>query len=105
MGKCGGFDSDIIAGMRWAFFGPFMTMHLAGGASGMAGAFQKFGGRDSTSDDRARRVPLNPAERQIFIDGVGLEAGGRSVAELEAHRDALLLELCRIKSALGERAA
>src|SRR5205814_5488320 len=47
-------------GMRWAFFGPFMTMHLAGGTSGMAGAFQKFEGRDSASDDRARRVPLNP---------------------------------------------
>src|SRR5262249_36962540 len=92
-------------GMRWAFFGPFMTMHLAGGASGMAGAFREFGGRDSTSDDRARRVPLNPEERQIFIDGVALEAGGQSMAELEAHRDALLLELCRIKNALGDRAA
>ena len=92
-------------GMRWAFFGPFMTMHLAGGASGMAGAFQKFGGRDSTSDDRARRVPLNPSERQMLIEGVAVEAGGRSVAELEARRDALLLELCRIKAALGDRAA
>ena len=89
-------------GMRWAFFGPFMTMHLAGGTGGMAGAFQKFGGRDSTSDDRARRVPLNPGERQTLIDGVEVEAGGRSVSELETHRDALLLELCRIKTTLGE---
>jgi 3-hydroxyacyl-CoA dehydrogenase len=92
-------------GMRWAFFGPFMTMHLAGGTGGMAGAFQKFGGRDSTSDDRARRVPLNPDERKIFIDGVEGEAGGRSVSELEAHRDALLLELCRIKAAPADGAA
>jgi carnitine 3-dehydrogenase len=92
-------------GMRWAFFGPFMTMHLAGGTGGMAGAFQKFGGRDSASDDRARRVPLNPEERQTLIDGVQDEAGGRSVAELEAHRDALLLELCRIKAASGPEAA
>jgi carnitine 3-dehydrogenase len=92
-------------GMRWAFFGPFMTMHLAGGTGGMAGAFQKFGGRDSASDDRARRVPLNPEERQTLIDGVQDEAGGRSVAELEAHRDALLLELCRIKAASGQEAA
>jgi len=92
-------------GMRWAFFGPFMTMHLAGGTSGMAGAFQKFGSRDSTSDDRARRVPLNPEERQTLIDGVELEAGGRSVPELEALRDALLLELCRIKVMLDERTA
>ena len=91
-------------GMRWAFFGPFMTMHLAGGTGGMAGAFQKFGGRDSASDDRARRVPLNPEERQTLIDGVQDEAGGRSVAELEAHRDALLLELCRIKAASGQEA-
>jgi 3-hydroxyacyl-CoA dehydrogenase len=92
-------------GMRWAFFGPFMTMHLAGGTSGMTGAFQKFSGRDSTSDDRARRMPLKPDERQTLIDGVQVEAGGRSVAELEAHRDALLLELCRIKAALGGRTA
>ena len=92
-------------GMRWAFFGPFMTMHLAGGPGGMAGAFNKFGARDSASDDRARRVPLNPEERQIFIDGVTLEAGGQSVAELEAHRDSQLLELCRIKATLAERKA
>ena len=71
----------------------------------MAGAFQKFGGRDSASDDRARRVPLNPEERQTLIDGVRDEAGGRSVAELEAHRDALLLELCRIKAAPSQDAA
>ena len=71
----------------------------------MAGAFQKFSGRDSTSDDRARRVPLNPVERQTLIDGVQDEADGRSVAELEARRDALLLELCRIKAASGQDAA
>jgi carnitine 3-dehydrogenase len=100
-------DAAVVhgPGMRWAFFGPFMTMHLAGGTGGMAGAFQKFGGRDSASDDRARRVPLNPEERQTLIDGVQDEAGGRSVAELEAHRDALLLELCRIKAASGQEAA
>ena len=32
-------------GMRWALFGPFMTMHLAGGADGMAGSFRKFADR------------------------------------------------------------
>jgi 3-hydroxyacyl-CoA dehydrogenase len=89
-------------GMRWAFFGPFMTMHLAGGAAGMAGAFEKFAGRDSASEDRARRVPLDPDERQTLIDGVAVETGGRPVLELETHRDALLVELCRIKAALGE---
>jgi len=69
-------------GMRWAFFGPFMTMHLAGGTSGMTGAFQKFSGRDSTSDDRARRLPLTPEERQTLIDGVQVEL--KIIAEVVA---------------------
>ena len=30
-------------GLRWAFMGPFLTMHLAGGEGGMRGALRHFG--------------------------------------------------------------
>lgn len=88
-------------GMRWAFFGPFMTMHLAGGAGGMAAAFEKFGHRDSHSTDRARRMPLDAEQQRILIAGVEAAARSRSIAQLEARRDTLLLDLCRIKTTDG----
>ena len=86
-------------GMRWAFLGPFMTMHLAGGTGGMAGAFQKFGDRDAKSTDRAARMMLGAEHRRIIIDGVEAASEGLSIDELEARRDALLMDLYRLKVA------
>lgn len=86
-------------GMRWAFLGPFMTMHLAGGPNGMAGAFSKFGDRDTKSTDRAARMMLGAEHRRVLIDGVEAASDGRSIQELEAARDALLMELYRLKAA------
>lgn len=86
-------------GMRWAFLGPFMTMHLAGGTGGIEGAFQKFGDRDNKISDRARRMMLGAEHRRTLIDGVEAASEGRSIQELEARRDALLMDLYRLKAA------
>ena len=76
-----------------------MTMHLAGGTGGMEGAFQKFGDRDNKSTDRARRMMLGAEHRRTLIDGVEAASEGRSIQELEARRDALLMDLYRLKAA------
>lgn len=86
-------------GMRWALFGPFMTMHLAGGADGMAGSFRKFADRDAACTDRAARMPLSAEQRRTLVEGVEVVAEGRTVSALEARRDELLRELYRLKIA------
>jgi 3-hydroxyacyl-CoA dehydrogenase len=84
-------------GMRWAFFGPFMTMHLGGGAEGIRGSFRKFAGRDAHCTDRAARMSLSDEQRRTLIDGVEAASEGHTIAALEARRDALLRELYRLK--------
>lgn len=90
-------------GMRWPIAGPFMTFHMAGGAAGMAGAFAKFGPRDAQSTDRSKRINLAPEQRQRLHDGACEAQEGLSMEELEAHRDRLLVELVKVKRALGSR--
>ena len=80
-------------GLRWAFMGPFLTMHLAGGESGTRGALNHFGpGLERWWADSG--TPR--------LDGDAIEAMGRAVDEmlegqsipaLAAERDTRLLAL------------
>jgi carnitine 3-dehydrogenase len=88
-------DTAISAGpgLRWAAMGPHMTFHLGGGEGGIEHmlaqfkpAFESWWATMSTpelSEDACRQI----------IDGVMAEANGRSLAELAAERDAVLLPL------------
>ncbi|WP_137388617.1 3-hydroxyacyl-CoA dehydrogenase family protein [Rhodoligotrophos defluvii] len=84
-------------GMRWALFGPFMTMHLGGGPGGIASAFNKFRDRDAFNTDRAARMVLTPEQEALFIEAVDRAMRGRTIQQLEADRDAALVELYRLK--------
>lgn len=76
-------------GMRWAFMGTFMTYHLAGGPTGMRGFVKHFpkaiaDAAEGTSPDELGARLIEECERQM---------GGRSMAEIQAKRDALLADL------------
>ena len=93
-------DVDIAIsagpGLRWAAMGPHMTFHLGGGEGGITHmlhqfkpAFEAWWATMSTpelSEDTCRQI----------IDGVAAEAKGRSMAELVADRDAVLLPLLKL---------
>ena len=88
-------------GLRWAVMGPFMNLHLSGGAGGIAHVLAHLGGpiEDWWKDLGS---PLMTAQlKQQVTEGVAEELGERHESELERTRDNLLLNLIRAKSASG----
>ena len=91
-------DTAISAGpgLRWAAMGPHMTFHLGGGEGGIEHMLAQFKpvfeswwatmSTPSLSDDTCRQI----------IGGVKAEANGRSLTELAAERDAVLLPLLEL---------
>ena len=80
-------------GLRWAFMGPFLTMHLAGGEAGVRGALGHFGpGMESWWADLG--TPRLDADA---IDAVSSTVDemlhGQPIAALAAERDSRLLAL------------
>jgi carnitine 3-dehydrogenase len=94
-------DTAITAGpgLRWAIMGPHMTFHLGGGEGGMAHMLAQFRpvfegwwasmSTPELTDDLCNRI----------IEGVRAEAGGRSIGELAAERDELLVALMQMIAA------
>lgn len=87
---------DAIAygpGLRWAQMGPMLTFHLAGGPGGMSHMLDQFGPALLEPWTRLAAPELTPRLRDAVVAGAELEAAGRTVAELEARRDAFLVDL------------
>ena len=78
-------------GLRWAFMGPFLTMHLAGGEGGTRGALHHFGpGLESWwADLGAPR--LDEDAIQTMSRAVDEMLAGQSIPALAAERDSRLL--------------
>ena len=80
-------------GLRWAFMGPFLTMHLAGGEAGMRGALGHFGpGLESWWADRGT-PHLDADAIDALSRAVDEMLRGRPIAALAAERDSRLLAL------------
>lgn len=83
-------------GLRWAAMGPHMTLHLGGGEGGMEHMLAQFTEAFQAWWATMDTPPLNEENRRKIIEGVQAEAAGRSIAELAAERDAVLLPLLEI---------
>lgn len=88
-------------GLRWALMGPFMNLHLSGGAGGIAHLLDHLGGPIEDWWQDLGAPSMTAALKQRVAEGVAAELGGRRSAELEAARDTLLLDLIRAKAASG----
>lgn len=98
-------DTAITAGpgLRWAIMGPHMTFHLGGGEGGMTHMLAQFAPVFEGWWASMGTPELTDALCRQIIDGVRAEAAGRSVQELGAERDALLVAIMRtIASGRGE---
>ena len=80
-------------GLRWAFMGPFLTMHLAGGEGGTRGALNHFGpGLERWwADSGTPRLDEDAIE--TMSRAVNDMLDGQSIPSLAAERDTRLLAL------------
>ncbi|WP_085318253.1 3-hydroxyacyl-CoA dehydrogenase NAD-binding domain-containing protein [Derxia lacustris] len=88
-------------GLRWALLGPFMNLHLSGGAGGMAHLLDHLGGPIEQWWLDLGDPRMTPALKAAVVAGVA-EAQQQPRERIEAARDALLIELLRARTRLGE---
>ena len=84
-------------GLRWSFMGPHLTFHLAGGNGGMKHFLDHLAGPVGTWWADLGQPELTPEVRALLVKGVTEEAAGRSMTELEAERDQMLLKLLKLR--------
>src|ERR1700687_814285 len=84
-------------GLRWGIMGNVLLNHLGGGQGGIEHFFEQFT-KPMTAWWKVLGSPeLTPAVRGKLIDGLRAEVGTRTVAELEAQRDEILLGLLELR--------
>ncbi|MGY3149681.1 3-hydroxyacyl-CoA dehydrogenase [Bradyrhizobium sp. USDA 3397] len=91
-------------GLRWGIMGNMMLNHLGGGTGGIEHFFQQFAGPMQKSWKALGSPELTPELQRKLVDSVHAEVGSRSIAELEAERDEILLGLLELR-AKGEKTA
>jgi 3-hydroxyacyl-CoA dehydrogenase len=84
-------------GLRWGIMGQVLLNHLGGGQGGIEHFFQQFTGPMTAWWKVLGSPQLTPEVQKKLIDGVHAEAGSRSVTELEAERDEVLLGLIELR--------
>jgi 3-hydroxyacyl-CoA dehydrogenase len=84
-------------GLRWGIMGNMLLNHLGGGQGGIEHFFQQFAGPMTAWWKVLGQPVLTPEVQKKIIDSVHEEVGSRSINELEAERDQLLLGLIELR--------
>jgi 3-hydroxyacyl-CoA dehydrogenase len=84
-------------GLRWGIMGNMMLNHLGGGPGGIEHFFQQFSGPMTAWWKTLGSPVLTPEVQKKLIDGVHAEVGSRSIDELAAERDEVLLGLIELR--------
>ena len=92
-------------GLRWGAMGPVMLMHLGAGPEGGIGKMLKHLGPPVESWWKTLGNPTvhTPEVKEKLIHGAEEEAAGRSIKELEAERDRLLIGLLSLRNKGGKK--
>ena len=85
-------------GLRWGIMGQVMLNHLGGGPGGIEHMLQQFTGPLTAWWKVLGSPTLTPELQKKLIDGVHAEVGSRTIEELEAERDEILLGLLELRS-------
>lgn len=85
-------------GLRWALLGPFLNMHLSGGAGGIAQVLEHLGPPIESWWRDLGHVTLNEQLNAAIARGVTDELGGADLAHLTSQRDDVLLALLQLKA-------
>jgi 3-hydroxyacyl-CoA dehydrogenase len=85
-------------GLRWGIMGSMMLNHLGGGPGGIEHFFQQFTGPMTAWWKTLGSPVLTPEVQKKLIDSVHAEAGSRTIDELAAERDEVLLGLIELRN-------
>lgn len=98
IGSTGDIDDAIVysAGMRWAFMGSFLTYHVAGGPGGMRDFIKQFDPTLELDWTDLKFPRWNKDLEKRLVEGCEAQAAGRSVAEIEAKRNAVLVDMMKV---------
>jgi 3-hydroxyacyl-CoA dehydrogenase len=91
-------------GLRWGIMGNMLLNHLGGGPGGIEHFFQQFSGPMTAWWKTLGSPVLTPEVQQKLIDSVHAEVGSRTIAELEAERDEVLLGLLELRKKAAKSA-
>jgi carnitine 3-dehydrogenase len=91
-------------GLRWALMGPHVAHHLAGGRGGLRHLLEHIGPGIERWWNDLGRPDLTPAAIDRLVEAFG-QAETRSVRQLEAERDALLVALLETLQSARRRLA
>ncbi len=94
----GDIDDSIVysAGMRWAFMGSFLTYHVAGGPGGMRDFIKQFDPTLELDWTDLKFPKWNEVLEKRLVEGCEAQAGGRTVREIEAKRNAILVDMIKL---------
>jgi 3-hydroxyacyl-CoA dehydrogenase len=85
-------------GLRWGIMGSLLLNHLGGGQGGIEHFFAQFTGPMTAWWKTLGQPVLTPEVQQTLIASVRAEVGLRSIDELAAQRDELLLGLIELRT-------
>jgi 3-hydroxyacyl-CoA dehydrogenase len=85
-------------GLRWALLGPFLNLHLSGGAGGLKHVLDHLGPPITEWWDDMHAVEIDDPLKAMLVAGGEDELAGRSMPEITAERDDILLELMKLKA-------
>src|SRR5712664_2625907 len=89
-------------GLRWGVMGNMMLNHLGGGPGGIEHFFQQFTGPMTAWWKTLGSPVLAPEVQKKLINSVHAEAGSRTIEELEAERDEVLLGLIELRNKVAK---
>jgi 3-hydroxyacyl-CoA dehydrogenase len=92
-------------GLRWALMGNMMLNHLGGGQGGIEHFLDQFAVPMTRSWQSLGNPELTRDVQRMLIDSVHQEVGARTIDELEAERDTLLIGLIELRAAYERTAA
>src|SRR5215470_7447 len=92
-------------GLRWGIMGNMMLNHLGGGPGGIEHFFHQFAGPMQKSWKALGSSELTPELQKKLVDSVHAEVGSRTIEELEAERDEILLGLIELRTRRPETVA
>src|ERR1700738_2818491 len=89
-------------GLRWGIMGNMMLNHLGGGPGGIEHFFHQFAGPMTAWWKTLGSPVLSPEVQKKLIDSVHTGVGSRTIEQLEAERDDVLLGLIELRNKVAK---